>query len=138
MKDLRWRLGYTLVSVVTVAVGLGARRALSGWTAKYLGVALWSTLVYWLVLACAPRLRPARAFGVTVAISFAVELFQLTPIPYRLGQVSVLFQLVFGMFFSAWDLPVYVVGSALGAALHALLPELKATTVEPLKLQPPG
>ncbi len=109
------RLQATIAAAVTLVFGLGTRAVLAGWLAKYLGVALWATLVYFLILFVAPRTTTRRAFILCTAISFAVELFQLTPIPMALYGIHPFFALVLGTTFSAADLPAYVVGAALGA-----------------------
>lgn len=96
-----------------------AARALTGsWFAKYAGVALWATLVYILVVWVRPRISARFAFWLCVAISFVVELAQLTPGPKALYGVHPYFALVFGTTFSVWDLPAYLVGGALGWLGH--------------------
>ncbi len=90
---------------------------MSGSVAKYGGVALWATLVYFLLLCVAPRLSRGRCFWLCVGISFAVELFQLTPIPRALNEVHTSFVLVFGTSFHAFDLPAYVAGAVLAVGL---------------------
>ena len=109
-----------LAIVVTLAAGLATRAFLGGWIAKYLGVALWATLVYFLILFIAPRVPVLRAFAICVVISLVVEFAQLTPGPMALYELHPFFALVFGTTFNAPDLPAYVVGAGLGAAVHAL------------------
>lgn len=115
----RQRLPWAVAALVTVSLGLGARAALTGWTAKVLGVVLWATLVSFLILGVAPRLTVRRAFLLCVAISFAVEFFQLSGVPMRLHALHPAFALVFGTTFSALDLPAYAAGAGLGALVHA-------------------
>jgi len=115
------RIAATIAAVVTLAAGLAARAFLDGAPAKILGVALWATLVYWLVVFCAPGWSIRRVSILTIAISWAVELFQITPIPEALSARHVLLRMIFGTTFSAWDLPMYVGGVLLGAAAHRLL-----------------
>lgn len=115
------RLRPFLALVATLALGLGVRAALSGCVAKYLGVALWATLVYFFVLFLAPETSARRAFVVCVLVSFAVELFQLTPVPKALHELHPAFALVLGTTFNALDLPAYVAGAALGALCRAPL-----------------
>lgn len=114
------RLGAALAAAATLASGVAARRFLTGAAAKILGVALWATLVYWLVAFCAPAWRPRKVALLTLAISWAVELAQLTPVPAALSARHVLLRMVFGTTFSAWDLPMYLGGVLLAAGLHAL------------------
>jgi hypothetical protein len=118
---MRARIFPTVAAVVTLGLGLGVRAFLGGWFAKYAGVALWATLVYFLILWVRPSLSPPRAFTVCVVISFAVELAQLTPGPMALYGVHPLFALVFGTTFNAPDLPAYVIGAAIAAGAQRTL-----------------
>ncbi len=113
------RARWMQLAVAVLLSGLGLRAAFDGAIAKYGGVALWSTLVYVLLLVLWPRLTILRAFCICVAISFAVEFFQLTPVPRALYELHSAFALVFGTVFSWQDLPAYVGGAALGVILHA-------------------
>jgi hypothetical protein len=116
----------SIAALLTLIAGLATRALLSGFVAKYLGVALWATLVYFLVLFVKPKLAPIKAAIVTVVISFAVELFQITPVPMWMYQnLHPLSALVFGTTFNLGDLPAYVVGAAIGYAAHSL--ELRRT-----------
>lgn len=108
-------------AVLTLLAGLGARAFLSGAPAKILGVALWATLVYCLVAFVAPSWRPRRVAILALAISWAVELAQLTPGPAALSARHALLRMIFGTTFSAWDLPMYAGGVALGALVHGVL-----------------
>lgn len=117
----RARLAPALLLVLTVAAGLGVRALLAGWWAKYPGVALWSVALYWFVLLLRPKIAVTRAAALTLALSWAVELLQLTPLPAALASKHVLFRLVLGRDFGVWDLPAYLSGVLLAAALHALL-----------------
>jgi hypothetical protein len=117
---VRRRVPLVIALALTVAAGLGVRAALSGLWAKYAGVALWATAAYWAVLLVRPALGVAWAAGITLAISWAVELAQLTPVPAYLSSKHILLRLLLGASFGAWDLPAYLVGVALGAALHRL------------------
>ncbi|MFF7329781.1 DUF2809 domain-containing protein [Streptomyces sp. NPDC008150] len=106
------------VAVFTVAVGVGVRVAMAGEVAKYAGDALYTVLVYVLVVLIAPRVRPPVAAGVALLFSTAVELFQLTPIPAELARESVAMRLVLGSTFNAPDLLWYAAGAALSALVH--------------------
>jgi len=125
---IRPRLAPALLLGLTVAAGLAVRALLAGWWAKYPGVALWSVALYWLVLLVRPSLAIPRAAALTLALSWAVELFQLTPVPAALASKHVLFRLVLGRDFGVWDLPAYLAGVLLAAALHALLPGKESTS----------
>ncbi|WP_307853186.1 DUF2809 domain-containing protein [Kitasatospora sp. RG8] len=113
------RIAAAVAAVLTVAAGLGVRAVTGGEFAKCAGDALYTVLVYALVLVAAPRLRPLPAAGLAAALSWAVELFQLTGLPDELGRRSVLARLVLGSTFNAPDLLWYVVGAALAAVVHA-------------------
>lgn len=115
----RQRVFATTAALLTLVAGLGCRAVFSGWVSKYGGVALWATLVYFLVLWVRPQLPVARAALLCLAISVAVELFQLTPVPRALYELHAAFALVFGTTFHAWDLPAYAAGALLGAAVQA-------------------
>ena len=115
----RQRAFPTVAAILTLAAGLGCRAVLSGPLSKYGGVALWATLVYFLVLWARPRLAVVRTALLCFGISVAVELFQLTPVPRALYEVHPAFALVLGTTFNAWDLPAYAAGALLGAVIHA-------------------
>jgi hypothetical protein len=108
-----------IAGAITLFAGLGVRSVLSGWIAKYLGVALWATLVYFLIVFIAPRLPRLQVFAICVVVSFIVEFSQLTPVPMALYRIHPYFALVFGTTFNAPDLAAYVVGAAIGLAVHA-------------------
>lgn len=111
------RAGAAAAAVLTVAAGLALRRLAGGALAKYGGVALWATLVYALLVVLRPRARPGVVAAVTLAISFAVELFQLTPYPAALAARHPFFHLVLGETFHAPDLLAYPFGVALAWAV---------------------
>lgn len=118
--SLRERTTALLLGVLCVAIGLAARTWLDGWWAKHLGVVLWCWVVYALVLVVSPRLSPTRSGAWALAFSWAVEFFQLTPIPGRLARQSVWLRWVFGETFSRWDLLGAFVAIVLATMLHAL------------------
>ncbi|WP_392672018.1 DUF2809 domain-containing protein [Streptomyces sp. LN785] len=105
-------------AALTVAAGLGIRAAAGGDFAKYAGDALYTVLVYVLVLMIAPRTRPVTAAGSALAFSWAVELSQLTGVPGELSRHSAVARLVLGSTFNAPDLLWYVVGAAAAWAVH--------------------
>ncbi|GIH29772.1 membrane protein [Acrocarpospora phusangensis] len=99
---------------VVLALGLGVRAFAGGDFAKYAGVALYTTLIYAIL---AFWLRPVYAALSSVAISWAVEFFQLTGIPAALSAQSFLARLVLGSTFNAPDLFWYAAGAGLGMAI---------------------
>jgi hypothetical protein len=104
---------------LTVAAGLGSRVLLGGLPAKIAGDALYTVLIYVLVVVVQPDVRPSRALVVALGLSFAVELAQLTPYPAWLSSKHVILRLMFGTTFGFVDLAGYAVGAASAGALHA-------------------
>ena len=115
------RLPVVIMSVGIIGLGLGSRYGLSGFWAKYLGVALWATMVYSFVLFLKPSFSVLSASGVSLFISWTVEFAQLTWLPAFLSAKHILLRLIFGSHFSVYDLPAYLVGIILGALLHIIL-----------------
>ncbi|MFI8086219.1 DUF2809 domain-containing protein [Kitasatospora sp. NPDC086009] len=123
MGELRGSGGVRAVAgvaaVLVVGAGLGVRAVGGGELAKYAGDALYTVLVYALVVLVAPRLRPVAAGAVAAGLSWVVELFQLTGVPDGLARRSTVARLVLGSTFNAPDLCWYLVGAAAAALLHA-------------------
>jgi hypothetical protein len=88
--------------------------------AKYAGVALYGAGVYTVVVCLAPRARPATAAAVALAVCWAVELAQLTPVPAALSSRSTLARLVLGSTFNLPDLGWYAVGIGVVVVVHQL------------------
>jgi hypothetical protein len=120
LDAIRPRGAILLAIPVTVAAGLGSRHVLAGHPAKLAGDALYTVLVYLLVLLVRPEARPRRAFAIALGVSFAVEFAQLTPYPAWLSSQHVLLRLVFGTTFGWEDLAGYVIGASTAAAVHRL------------------
>lgn len=107
------RLPFALAAVVTIAAGLGVRAFTDGPFAKYAGDALYTVLLYLLVLIVAPRTRSAVAALIALAASWTIEFAQLLNLPAILRPIL-------GSTFNPPDLFWYAVG-ALTAHLAALL-----------------
>ncbi|MFZ4249506.1 DUF2809 domain-containing protein [Streptomyces griseoincarnatus] len=117
----RTRLLAAVAALVTVGAGLGLRAVATGDVAKYGGDALYTLLILTLVVVLAPRSTPARAAGIALAVSWAVELLQLTGLPAGLSARSTAARLVLGSTFNAPDLFWYAVGACAGwLALRAV------------------
>ncbi|MEU0487246.1 hypothetical protein ABZ260_49875, partial [Streptosporangium sp. NPDC006013] len=58
---LRTRLLAALAAALTIAAGLTVRAVTGGWFGKYAGDALYTVLVYALIVLVWPRITPARA-----------------------------------------------------------------------------
>ncbi|MEU1262270.1 ribosomal maturation YjgA family protein [Streptomyces cellulosae] len=110
----RTRLLAAVAALVTVGAGLGLRALATGDVAKYGGDALYTLLILTLVVLLAPRSTPARAAGAALAVSWAVELLQLTGLPAELSARSTAARLVLGSTFNAPDLLWYAVGACGG------------------------
>ncbi|MET9330537.1 DUF2809 domain-containing protein [Streptomyces cellulosae] len=110
----RTRLLAAVAALLTVGAGLGLRAVTTGDVAKYGGDALYTLLILTLVVLLAPRSTPARAAGIALAVSWAVELFQLTGVPADLSARSTAARLVLGSTFNAPDLFWYAAGASAG------------------------
>ncbi|MEV8453760.1 DUF2809 domain-containing protein [Streptomyces sp. NPDC052095] len=106
-------------AVLTVLAGLGVRALLDGDLAKYAGDALYTVLICALVAVVAPGARPAVVAGTGLAVSWAVELLQLTGVPAGLSRHSTVARLVLGSTFNAPDLLWYAVGAGCAWAVAA-------------------
>ncbi|WP_219825602.1 DUF2809 domain-containing protein [Nonomuraea typhae] len=100
-------------ALLTVAAGLGVRALWDGPVAKYAGDALYTVLLYLLIVFIVPRVRPWVAALVSAGLSWAIEFTQLAGIPAVLRPVL-------GSTFNPPDLFWYAVGAALAGALHFL------------------
>ncbi|GLZ80299.1 membrane protein [Actinorhabdospora filicis] len=116
---MRARLLPLAAAFGVLLAGLGARAALDGDPAKYSGVALYTVLVYCLVLVIAPGTRPWITAAIALGFSWAVEFFQLTPVPARLAG-NALARLVLGSTFNPPDLLWYAAGAAVAFGAHLL------------------
>ncbi|MFD8756125.1 DUF2809 domain-containing protein [Kitasatospora sp. NPDC059577] len=116
--NLRARAAAGAAAVVTVAAGLGVRAVAGGDVAKYAGDALYTVLLYALIVLAVPRVRPVRAGVAAAALSWAVELFQLTGLPDAWGRRSTFARLVLGSTFNPPDLFWYLVGAVGAVLLH--------------------
>lgn len=105
-------------AAATVVAGLGLRAVAAGSVAKYGGDALYTLLLLALVVLVAPRVSPLRAAGSALALSWAVEFFQLSDVPAELSERSTAARLVLGSTFNAPDLLWYTIGAAAGLLVH--------------------
>ncbi|CAL9670759.1 DUF2809 domain-containing protein [Streptomyces sp. enrichment culture] len=110
----RRRLVAAAAAVVIVGAGLALRAVAAGEVAKYGGDALYTLLLFALVLVAAPGTAPAKAGAVALAVSWGVEFLQLTDVPADLARQSTAARLVLGSTFNAPDLFWYAVGAAAG------------------------
>ncbi|MFZ3494929.1 DUF2809 domain-containing protein [Streptomyces sp. 5.8] len=114
----RTRLAAAAAVVVTVGAGLGLRAGATGNPAKYGGDALYTVLIFALIVLVLPRVTALRAAAGALAVSWAVEFLQLTGVPEELSRHSTVARLVLGSTFNAPDLFWYAVGAAFGWLAH--------------------
>ncbi len=126
---LRERVLPVALWCATIALGLLTREVLTGAPAKYLGVALWATSVYFLLLTMAPRMRSATALALCLFISWSVEFAQLTDIPRYLSSLHPLLRLIFGEVFHAPDLLALTLGALAAWAIWLLLRRIQPRTM---------
>ncbi|MFD7699292.1 DUF2809 domain-containing protein [Streptomyces caelestis] len=110
----RTRVAAAVAALVTVGAGLGLQVVAAGDVAKYGGDALYTLLIFALVVLVAPRVTPLRAAAVALAVSWGVEFLQLTGLPAELSRHSTAARLVLGSTFNAPDLFWYTVGAIAG------------------------
>ncbi|MFC9855345.1 ribosomal maturation YjgA family protein [Streptomyces prasinus] len=110
----RTRLAAAVAASAIVGAGLGLRSVAAGDVAKYGGDALYTLLIFALVLLTAPRVAAWRAAALALAVSWAVEFSQLSGVPAELSQRSTAARLVLGSTFNAPDLFWYAVGTLAG------------------------
>ncbi|WP_327257806.1 ribosomal maturation YjgA family protein [Streptomyces sp. NBC_01244] len=114
----RTRLAAAAAVVVTVGAGLGLRAVATGDPAKYGGDALYTVLIFALIVLALPRVTALRAATGALAVSWTVEFLQLTGVPAGLSRHSAVARLVLGSTFNAPDLFWYAVGAAVGWLAH--------------------
>ncbi|MGC9500580.1 DUF2809 domain-containing protein [Streptomyces sp. WG7] len=108
------RLSAAAAASVTVGAGLGLRAAAAGDVAKYGGDALYTLLIVALVVLVVPRVTAWKAGAVALAVSWGVELLQLSELPAELSRRSTAARLVLGSTFNPPDLFWYAVGAFAG------------------------
>ncbi len=117
-RPVRSRLPGAAAAILTVAVGLAVHTYGDGRLAGYVGDALYTVMVYALVVVVRPSIGPAVAACWALGISWAVEFLQLTDIPAQLSAAVPAMRLVVGTTYNALDLVAYVVGAALAYLVH--------------------
>ncbi|GAA2856114.1 DUF2809 domain-containing protein [Nonomuraea rubra] len=105
------RLPTALTCLVIVACGLGIRALWDGPVPKYAGDALYTALIYALLVLAVPRVRPWVAAAVSAGLSWAIEFLQL-------GEIPEVLRPVLGSTFNPPDLLWYAVGAALCWLAH--------------------
>jgi hypothetical protein len=107
-----------LLMVITTIAGLTIRFVhlrLPPIIVKYGGSMLWALMIYWIVSALLPSLRPHVAALISGALATAVECFKLYRSPaldaFRLTTPGVL---LLGRFFLEWDILAYWLAISIG------------------------
>lgn len=119
------RVAGLVLLAAAIAAGLGIHYGTPGGTfSDIAGDVLYAVAAYAVVMVLAPRGKVLLVAAVAGAWCVAIELFQLTGIPLRLGAAFAPFMLVLGTVFDPRDIVVYAVTVAvvavLDAAAHAL------------------
>ncbi|MDX3108096.1 ribosomal maturation YjgA family protein [Nonomuraea angiospora] len=107
------RLPVLCAAVLTVAAGLGVRVFFDGPVPKYAGDALYTVLIYTLVVLILPRVRPWGAAALAAGASGVIEFAQL-------GEIPAVLRPLLGSTFNPPDLFWYAVGAAAAWAAHTL------------------
>ncbi|MEU0569056.1 DUF2809 domain-containing protein [Nonomuraea sp. NPDC005983] len=106
------RLPVLVAAALTVVAGLGVRALWDGPVAKYAGDALYTVLIYALIVLAWRHVRPMVAALLAAGLSWAIEFAQL-------GEVPTVLRPLLGSTFNPPDLFWYAVGAAAAWALHA-------------------
>lgn len=119
MRSPRVRRAVAVITALAViAAGLAVHLVLPDTAATDIaGDVLYTVLIYVLVVAVRPRLPPVGVGAIAAAWCVAIELFQLTGVPDRLGAAFPPAVLVLGTVFDPRDL---VVGVSVSAVLIVL------------------
>lgn len=116
------RGGAAIAIAALVIAGLVVHLALPDTSASDIaGDALYAVAVYAGIVLVAPGLRPIAAALIAAAFCIAIELFQLTGIPLRLGSVFPPAMLVLGTVFDPRDLVVYPAAVGVAWAVDVLV-----------------
>jgi hypothetical protein len=121
----RPRMHSLALLLVTVAAGLAVRLVplgLPAFVVKYGGSTLWALMIYWIVSTLFPTLRLLTAASISGCIATAVEFFKLYHSPgmdaFRLTLPGML---LFGRYFSAWDILAYWIAILFGVLVDRRL-----------------
>ena len=115
------RLFSATIAVLLIPVGIAWRMAplhLPPFFYKYGGSVLWAAMVYWIVAALLPRLRPVTLGALAGSLTAVVELSRLYHAPaldaFRLTLAG---KLILGRLFSVYDIAAYWLAIAVAAAI---------------------
>ncbi len=109
------------IAIVLIPMGVAWRMAplhVQPFFYKYGGSVLWAAMVYWIVAALLPRLRPWTVGALAGSLAAVVELSRLYHAPaldaFRLTLAG---KLMLGRFFSVYDIAAYWLAIAVAAAI---------------------
>lgn len=119
---LRRRTRAALIALVLIPLGIGWRMLpLPRLAWKYGGSFLWAVMVYWLVVALLPRLRPRYALLIAATVALGVELSRLIHVPWLDDfRDTTLGKLVLGKYFNLKNVVVYWAGIAAAAIVDRI------------------
>jgi hypothetical protein len=123
------RVSAAVAAIVFLAVAFGIRLLPgsagildgSGAFAQNSGTALYASMIYAGVFVLFPAVRPVVAGIAAIGFCWAVELFQLTPVPAYLSERSLIARLVLGAHYDPADMLWYPVGVLPLLAAHLML-----------------
>lgn len=99
---------------------------------KYGGSFLWAAMVYWLIAALLPRLRPLHLALLASAVSIAVEFFKRVQTPgLNAFRDTFAGKVLLGRYFSYTDIAVYLV--AIGCAAWVDASQLHPRGIESIR-----
>ncbi len=121
------RTAAVVANVVCLCIAYGIRVFDDGALAAWSGTALYTSVVYGVIVFARPTIRPLAAFAGATGFSWFMELSQLTPVPGYLSARSILARQVFGAQFDPNDLPWYPAGALLMMAAHTVYRRVRQT-----------
>lgn len=121
------RSAAVIANVVCLCIAYGIRVFDGGALAAWSGTALYTCVVYGVIVFAWPTIRPLAAFAGATGFSWFMELSQLTPVPGYLSARSILARQVFGVQFDPNDLPWYPAGALLMMAAHTVYGRVRQT-----------
>ena len=112
------RLAAAGFTALTIGAGLGIRSVTTNDVTKYAGDALYTVMIYTLIVLVMPRVKPPTAAAGALGFSSAVEFFKLTGVPAELARHSIAARLALGTTFNPPNLLWYAAGATAGWLAH--------------------
>jgi hypothetical protein len=114
----RTRIAAAGAAVLTIGAGLGIKAITTDEVTKYAGDALYTVMVYALIVLVAPRARQPWVAAGALAFCAAVEFFKLSGVPADLARHSTAARLVLGTTFNPPNLCWYAAGALVAWLAH--------------------